>query len=91
MEKQKDHRKIKRIIKGFANNWRIRTMALLKETRLSVGEISENLKTDFKNISIHITKLAIAGIVIKRYQGREVHLKLTARGENILTFIRMLE
>ena len=92
MDKTKEYRKIERIIKGFANHWRIRIIELLKESpELSVAEISECLKTEFKNISAHITKLAIAGIVIKRYQGKEVRHKLTSRGENILKFVRMLE
>lgn len=88
----KTNRELERIVKGFANHRRIEILALLhKEPELSVQEISEKLKSDMKNISAHITKLAIAGLVMKRNDDKSVRQKLTKRGEVILKFVRMLE
>ncbi len=88
----KTNRELERIVKGFANHRRLEILALLhKEPELSVQEISEKLKSDMKNISAHITKLAIAGLVMKRNDDKSVRQKLTKRGEVILKFVRMLE
>lgn len=64
---------------------------LEKNPELSVSEISEKIKSDLKNVSEHIRKLTIAGLVIKRNQGKNIRHKLTSRGVTILTFYRTLE
>ena len=88
----KTNRELERIVKGFANHRRLEILALLhKEPELSVQEISEKLKSEMKNISAHITKLAIAGLIMKRNDDKSVRQKLTKRGEVILKFVRMLE
>jgi len=87
-----DYRKLERIVKGFANHWRIRIMDLLKQKpELSVAEISEILKGDFKNISQHISKISIAGLVMKRYEGNLVRHKLSKTGEEVLKFVKLLK
>ena len=89
---KKTNRELERIIKGFANHRRLQILALLKkEPELSVQEIAERVKSDEKNISAHLNKMAISGLVMKRSDNRSVRLKLTKRGNNILTFVRMLE
>ena len=89
---QKTNRELERIIKGFANHRRLQILALLKkEPELSVQEVAERVKSDEKNISAHLNKMAISGLVMKRSDNRSVRLKLTKRGNNILTFVRMLE
>ena len=64
---------------------------LYKEPELSVQEISEKLKSEFKNISAHINKMAIAGLVMKRSDTNMVRHKLTKRGKSILQFVRIIE
>ena len=87
-----DYKKVERIFKGVANHWRLRTLVLLKdEPELSVADISDKLKSNFKTTSEHIRKLSIAGLVMKRYEGATVRHKLTSRGESILKFCRILE
>lgn len=83
---------VEKIIKGFANKRRLEIITLL-ETRsnLDVEGISEALGIEFKNASAHISKLAIAGIVHKKYQGHRVLHSLTGRGKNILKFVRIIE
>lgn len=89
---KKSSRQLERIVKGFANHRRIQILELLKrEPELSVIEISEKLKSDFKNISSHITKMAIAGLLMKRNDLHSVRQKLTRRGLQVLKFVRTLE
>ena len=92
MNRKLEYKKIERIIKGVANHRRLQILELLqKEPELSVQEISKRLKSEMKNISAHITKLAIAGLVMKRNDTKSVRHKLTKRGSVILKFVRMLE
>lgn len=87
-----NYRQLEKITKGTASHRRLQILDLLdKNPELSVSEISEKIKSDIKNVSEHIRKLAIAGLVIKRNQGYNVRHKLTNRGKNILIFFRTLE
>ena len=92
MYKKIEYKKIERIVKGVANHRRLQILELIeKEPELSVQEISEKLKSEFKNISAHITKMAISGLLMKRSDSKSIRHKLTSRGNNILKFVRMLE
>ncbi len=92
MKKKLEYRKLERIVKGFANHRRLQVLELLdKQPELSVIEVAEELKSDMKNISAHINKMAIAGLVIKRNDINMVRHKLTKRGKAILQFVRILE
>ena len=85
-------RKMERIVKGAANHRRLQIIDLLqKKPELSVAEIATRLKINFKTASDHIRRLAIAGLVMKRYEGNYVRHKLTSRGQTILKFLRILE
>ncbi|MEX2029255.1 MAG: winged helix-turn-helix domain-containing protein [Candidatus Paceibacterota bacterium] len=89
---KRTNRELERIIKGFANHRRLQILQLLgKEPELSVNEIAERVKSDFKNISAHITKMAVSGLLMKRSDKKSVRHKLTKRGIIILKFVRMLE
>ena len=89
---KKSNRELERIIKGFANHRRLQILELLqKEPELSVQEIAERLKSEMKNISAHINRMAVAGLVMKRSDSKSVRHKLTKRGTVILKFVRMLE
>ncbi|MFZ3020366.1 MAG: MarR family transcriptional regulator [Minisyncoccia bacterium] len=88
----KTKRELERIVKGFANHRRIEILILLNnEPELSVQEIADRLKSEMKNISAHINKMAIAGLVMKRSDNKSVRHKLTKRGNSILKFVRTLE
>lgn len=89
---KKTHRQLERIVKGFANHRRLQVLQLLgREPELSVLEISDKLKSEFKNVSAHINKMAIAGLVMKRNEGNIVRHRLTNRGKGILKFVRIIE
>ena len=87
-----NERHLERIMKGVANHRRIAILSLLeREPELSVEDISERFDVSMKTTSEHIRRLAIAGLVMKRYAGRWVRHKLTDRGRHILAFLRTLE
>jgi len=89
---KKTDRQLERIVKGFANHRRLQILRILqKEPELSLQEISEKVKSDFKNISAHVNKMAISGLVIKRNELHSVRHKLTKRGLEVLKFVRILE
>ncbi len=85
-------RKLERIIKGFGNHRRLQIMQLLKrEPELSVDDISSRLNIGYENASDHIRRMAIAGLVLKRNEGKNVRHKLTQRALDVLTFCKTLE
>ena len=85
-------RQLERIVKGFANHRRIEIMELLaKEPELSVFEVSDKLRINFKTGSEHIRRLAIAGLVLKRNDGSSVRHALSESGKYVLKFLRTLE
>lgn len=91
-KKDKSFRQLERVVKGFANHRRIQVLELLqKEPELSVVEVSKKLNVNFKTVSDHIRRMAIAGLVLKRSDGLNVRHRLTERGLTILKFLRILE
>ena len=85
-------RAIEQIVRSFANHRRIQILDLIETTpELSVGEIADLLKVDIQLASIHIRKLLIAGLIMKRSQGKNIRHKLTKRGFFVLTFVRTLD
>ncbi len=91
-KEEKSFRQLERLTRGFANHRRIEILDLLaKEPELSVAQVAASLKVDFRTISEHIRRLAIAGLVLKRNQGASVQHKLSDRGVVILKFLRTLE
>ena len=88
----KNYRILERKMKGIANHRRIEIAFLLAQTpELSVLDIAEILKINFKTASEHIRRLALAGIVMKRNDKNSVRHALTPLGKSILKFLRTLE
>ncbi len=84
--------KLERITKGAGNHRRIEILYLLKEKPdLSVFDISEKLKCNFKTISVHTHRLVQSGLISKYSDGSSVRHEITSLGENILKFLRTLE
>lgn len=91
-EQSKKYRQLERVIKGFANHRRLEILELLRrEPELSVEDIARKLSSGYMNISDHIRKLAIAGLVLKRSDGKAVRHKITPRASVVLTFCKTLE
>ncbi len=88
----KHFKDLEKIVRGFSNHRRIEILNLLhKKPNLSVSEISDELNVNFKTISEHIRRLAIADLVWKTNDGKAVRHSLSSRGKLILSFLRTLE
>jgi DNA-binding transcriptional ArsR family regulator len=88
----KNKYELEKIVKGFSNHRRIEILHLLNQRpNLSIFEISDILNVNFKTISEHVRRLAIAGLVRKRNEGNNVRHTLSDRGKSILKFLRTLE
>ncbi len=80
MEKQnnKTYYDLERIVKGVANHRRIEILEILgKKPEMSVAEVADKLKLNFKTASEHIRRLAISGLLMKRSDGHNIRHKLT--------------
>ena len=84
-------RVLERLVRGFSNHRRIQILFLLeKKPELSVGEITDELKINLKTAAAHIRTLTIAGLVMKKSRGVEIHHRLTDRAEQVIKFLRIL-
>ncbi len=84
------HKKIEKVVKGFANHRRIQILELLEKTpNLSVDDISKNLNVSFFTISDHARKLYDTGLIEKKHKGRFVINTITKTGKDILSFCKM--
>lgn len=85
----KTAKQIERHFKGIANHWRIEAMFLLaRESDLSVEKIARKLEANFQTMAEHLRRLNAAGLVDKKYHGREVHHSLSPYGKKFMTFLR---
>ena len=92
MLKSSEYKRLERIVKGFANHRRIQILDLLHaEPGLTVDQVAERLGSSYFNISDHIRKMAIAGLLSKHSDGPNVRQKLTSRAESILAFCKKLK
>lgn len=88
----KPTRQLERVVKGFSNHRRIEIMILLeRRPEMSLVEITEFLKVNFRTASEHLRRLVHAGLVMKRNEGNFVRHALTPSGHSILKFLRTLE
>jgi DNA-binding transcriptional ArsR family regulator len=85
-------RRLEGRVKGFANHRRIQILALLeKEPELSVLDIAERVRTRFRSVSAHLRRMAVAGLIMKRSDGRNIRHKLSPRGASVLKFLKNLK
>lgn len=85
----KNSKQIERHFKGIANHWRIDVMFLLsQENDLSLEKIAKKLNANFQTMAEHVRRLNLAGLVDKKYHGREVHHKLSPYGKKFISFLR---
>jgi Mn-dependent DtxR family transcriptional regulator len=66
-------------------------LLLSKQPELSLIDIADLLKINFKTASEHVRRLAITGLVVKRNDANFVRHALTVKGKTILKFLRTLE
>ena len=84
----KTPKQLERYFKGAANHRRIAILALVgEENGITVEEIAEKLKANFKTISQHSRSLVQAGLLNKTYRGRAVTHSLSPYGHAFLKFM----
>ncbi|KKU94033.1 MAG: hypothetical protein UY26_C0003G0183 [Candidatus Jorgensenbacteria bacterium GW2011_GWA1_48_13] len=84
----KTPKQLERYFKGAANHWRIAILLTVERNEgISVEGLADELGADFKNISQHTRRLVQAGLLNKRYQGRQVTHTLSPYGESFFKFM----
>jgi DNA-binding MarR family transcriptional regulator len=84
----KTPKQLERYFKGAANHWRIAILLIVKnQGGITVEGITRELGGDFKNISQHTRRLVLAGLLSKKYKGRQVTHFLSPYGEAFLEFM----
>ncbi|MCR4325507.1 MAG: winged helix-turn-helix domain-containing protein [Patescibacteria group bacterium] len=87
-EKLKGPKKLERHFKGVSNHRRIQILLYVaKREEPTLDDITGHIKCNFRTASAHTQKLVGAGLLEKRYKGREVHHSLTPYGRHFLAFI----
>ena len=88
----KSPEQLERHLKGVANHWRIEILMLVaNEKGITVDQIAERLKCNFKTTSEHTRRLVQAGLIRKNYKGRTVIHELSPYGKTINNFIRTFQ
>ena len=85
----KTEKQLERYFKGAANHRRIAIMIIVeKNDGITVEEIADTLAANFKTVSQHTRSLVHAGLLNKKYRGREVMHSLSPYGKYFLKFIK---
>ena len=84
-------RQLEQIVRGFSNHRRIQMLDLIDSfPELSVHEVSKKLNINFKTASSHLKRLIVAGLIMKKSQGKDIRHKISDRGEKNLTFFKKI-
>ncbi len=85
----KTPKQLERYFKGAANHWRIAILLLVEKNEgITVDGIAERLKGNFKTISQHTRSLVRAGLLNKKYIGRNVTHSLSPYGKRFVKFLK---
>ena len=90
--KGKTAKQMERHFKGVANHWRIEILELIASNNgITVEEIADKLRCNFKTVSEHTRRLAQSGLVNKKYKGRSVAHTLSPYGKIFHKFIKTFQ
>jgi predicted ArsR family transcriptional regulator len=85
----KTTKQLERYFKGAANHRRIAILLIVeKNDGITVEEIADALETNFKTISQHTRSLVHAGLLNKKYRGRQVTHSPSPYGGAFLKFMK---
>ena len=88
----KTPKQLERYFKGASNHWRISILlTVAKNEGITVEELTEILDGDFKNISQHTHRLVRAGLLNKKYRGKNVVHSLSPYGKKFVEFMKTFE
>ena len=89
MQKSKTAKQMERHFKGIGNHYRIEILLLVESSPgITVWNIADALRANRKTISQHTRYLVYAGLVNKRYKGRNVEHALSLYGKVVSRFIK---
>ena len=69
-------KKARQILKSFADDTRLRVINLLHKQELNVSELCRILQSSQSNLSKHLTRLRLTGVVGDRREGLNVYYHL---------------
>ena len=85
----KTPKQLERYFKGAANHRRIAILITVeKNDGIAVAKIADTLEANFKTISQHTRSLVQAGLLNKKYRGRQVTHSLSPYGNAFLKFMK---
>ena len=85
----KTPKQLERYFKGAANHWRIAILLLVEKNEgITLEAIAEKLEGNFKTISQHTRSLVRAGLLNKKYIGRNVSHSLSPYGKKFVKFLK---
>jgi len=88
-KKTKTSKQLERHFKGIANHRRIDILLAINEyDGLTLQNIADRLRCNFKTISEHTRRLVQAGLLNKKYKGTAVAHSLTPYGQKLVEFIK---
>ena len=85
----KTAKQLERYFKGVANHRRLDILFLIEKNEgISLERIAETLDCNMKTISEHTRRLVHAGLLNKKYRGREVAHSLSPYGKRFVNFTK---
>ncbi len=85
----KTAKQLERYFKGAANHRRLEILSVIrKNDGMTLEQIADALDCNFKTVSEHTRRLVQAGLLNKKYQGREVAHSLSPYGKKFIEFAK---
>jgi len=82
-------KQLERYFKGAANHRRIAILHVVEKNEgIALEGIADRLNANFKTISQHTKSLVQAGLLNKKYLGRQVAHSLSPYGKSFLKFMK---
>ena len=70
-------KRVRQILKSFADDTRLRILSLLDHSDLTVSQMCQILKKNQPNLSKHLMRLRLTGLVSDRRESLNVYYRLT--------------
>lgn len=85
----KTAKQLERYFKGAANHRRLDILRIIsRNDGLTLEQIAETLHCNIKTVSEHTRRLVHAGLLNKKYQGRQVAHSLSPYGNKFIEFAK---
>jgi len=92
MKKIKTAKQMERHLKGMANHYRIEILMLVATNEgITLEDIIARLKANEKTLGEHTRKLALAGLINKKYRGKFVEHTLSPYGRTFVKFLKSFQ